>query len=176
MESLKVFTVALATILLAVSGHMGLTPSEAIIGERTIVTLRIGHDCGDETVGTTNFTIVLPPRLASVSVEQIANWRVMIHRKVADPPIDTGHSIVEEYISAVTYIGFLPDHFYQLFNLRIQMPLTPGVKLWFKGYQDCHNQGTSIAWETIPNATEPDPRYPARSITLLNDTELFDRR
>lgn len=174
MDRLALFKVALAASFLAVSAHMGLTPSEAIIGERVIVSLRIGHDCGDDTVGTTNFTVELPPRLASVSVEQKANWRVMIHMKVADPPIDTGHSIVNEYISAVTYLGFLPDHFYELFNLRIMMPMTPGKKLWFKGYQDCHNQGTSIAWDVIPNKTNPDPRYPARSITL-KDKEVSER-
>lgn len=151
---------------------MGLTPEEAVIGKSEIVSLYVGHDCGDDTVGTTNFTIALPKGLQNVKVEQTANWRVFIHKETVDPPADLGWGLVEEYVRAVTYIGFLPDGFYQLFNLRIAMPMTPGKKLWFKGYQDCHNQGVSVAWEQIPNSSNPFPEYPARSITLLNYTGM----
>lgn len=48
--------------------------------------------------------------------------------------INSGHGLVDEYVSAVTYLGFLPDGIYQLFNLRIMMPDTPGKKLRFKDY------------------------------------------
>lgn len=166
-------TLVLATccVLTVVSAHMGLEPPIAVAGERTIVTLRIGHDCGDDTVGTTNFTVVLPPRMPSVSVEQMPHWRVLIHKVTetvtADPPMSSSETMEVEYVRAVTYLGFLPDHFYQLFNLRIHMPDTPGAALWFKGYQDCHNQGTSISWDAIPSAEDPDPRYPARNITIV---------
>ena len=150
---------------------MGISPTEAAAGERVIVALRIGHDCGDDTIGTTNFTVVLPPRLPSVKVEQTSQWRVMIHKEKADPPIDTGHGLVDEYVSAITYLGFLPDGFYQLFNLRIKMPKTVGKELWFKGYQDCHNQGTSLAWDTMPTEKNPKPRYPAVHIKLTEPAE-----
>lgn len=150
---------------------MGLDPPEVVAGSRTIITFRISHDCGDETIGTTNFTIELPPNLPSVSVEETSNWRAIIHKatltSVSNPPISTVDSAEHEYIRAVTYIGFLPDGFYQLFNLRIHFPDEVGKVYWFKGYQDCHNQGESIAWATIPSASDPYPRYPARNITLI---------
>lgn len=150
---------------------MGLDPPEAPAGERTIVSLRIGHDCGDDTVGTTNFTVELPPRLPSVSVELMGNWRTIIHKStmtaMSNPPMGTVDEMEEEYISSVTYLGFLPDGFYQEFRLRIKFPEEVGQVLWFKGYQDCHNQGTSISWATIPSESDPDPRYPARSVTLV---------
>lgn len=172
VEDEQVFD-AFAGCLIVASAHKGLTPPEAVVGENTIASLRIGHDRGDDTLGTTNFTVELPPRLASVNVEQPSeNWRVMIHKAKADPPIDSGHGMVDEYVSAVTYLGFLPNGFYQLFNLGIKMPEgTPGDKLWLKGYQDCHNQGTSVAWKMIPNETHPSPRYPARTITLIEANE-----
>lgn len=171
MTTATTFFVAFMAFVVAAHAHMGVTPSEAVVGERTIVSVRIGHDCGDETIGTTNFTVVLPPRMPSVSVEQMGNWRTIIHKAPADPPIDTGHGFADEYVSAVTYLGFLPDGFYQMFNLRILMPETVGEELWFKGYQDCHNQGTSIAWATIPSEEDPKPRYPARSVTLIEAPE-----
>lgn len=167
MNKLAILAATFLGFVFSATAHMGVTPPEAIAGERTIVSLRIGHDCGDDTIGTTNFTVVLPPRMPSVSVEQPANWRVLIHKTAANPPIDSGHGLVDEYVRAVTYMGFLPDGFYQLFNIRIKMPETPGEVLWFKGYQDCHNQGTSIAWEMMPTEKNPKPRYPARGITLI---------
>lgn len=171
MNSIKLFIAAFATALMIALAHMGLTPSKAVVGSRTIVTLRISHDCGDDTIGTTNFTVVLPPRLPSVRVEYGNDWRVFIHKAVADPPIDTGHGFIDTYVHNITYIGFLPDGFYKLFNLRITFPKTISEPLWFKGYQDCHNQGTSIAWDAIPSKEHPKPTYPARSITLVNSTE-----
>lgn len=218
MDVSVVFTILVCSTLLGhVSGHMGLDPPEAEAGESVIVSLRISHDCGDDTVGTTNFTIELPRYLPSVSVEQMAQWRTFITKvngttedrdrylhslmmsstsngtdeenqhhgattatptpsseaagnktyENPKPESDDSTEIVE-YISSITYIGFLPDHFYQLFNLYVKMPDTPGAVLWFKGYQDCHNQGTSIAWAAIPSAEDPDPRYPATSITLVS--------
>lgn len=171
MVKISLFAICLGAIALVASAHMGLTPETAVAGERTIVTLRVGHDCGDDTIGTTNFTVKLPPRLPSVSVEQTGQWRTIIHKAVADPPIDSGHGLVDEYVSAVTYLGFLPDGYYQLFNIRIKIPDTPGEELWFEGYQDCHNQGTSIAWDMKPTEDNPKPRYPARKITIVEPEE-----
>lgn len=189
--------VILAVCINSVVAHMGLEPPKAIAGERVIVTARIGHDCGDETVGTTNFTLVLPKFMPSVSVEQMSNWRIFITSEngtkkemddyykqltmpmgsTPEPDDDTMMPMMGspepeddemiEYVSSITYIGFLPDHFYQLFNIRIKMPELPGAVLWIKGFQDCHNQGTSIAWASIPSAEDPDPRYPARSVELV---------
>lgn len=188
-----------------VSGHMGIEPPTAPAGDWVIVSLRIGHDCGDDTVGTTNFTVVLPKYLDSVTIEQLPDWRVFI-RKVNGTQMDKdkyyehllGHhgsnestpepSAVEdiyytpspedlepiEYIDAISYLGFLPDDFYRLFNVRISVPDLPGAKLWFKGYQDCHNQGISIAWDMIPTEENPDPAYPAGLVDIVASEEDKD--
>lgn len=168
-------TIFFLTFVAYAAAHMGLDPPEAVAGARTIVTLRIGHDCGDDTIGTSNFTIELPPGLPSVSVEELPHWRVLIHKttltSTSNPPISTVDSGVTEYVNSITWLGFLPDGFYQHFNIRIKMPETVGEVLWFKGYQDCHNQGTSIAWVAIPSAEDPAPRYPASSVTIIKEEE-----
>lgn len=172
---MKLQLTILAAVLLTASAHMGVDPPTAEAGARTIVSVRISHDCGDDTVGTSNFTIVLPRRLPSVSVELMDHWRTKIHKKMykvpLKTPVDGMNYKMEEYVSSVTYLGFLPDGFYQLFNMRIKMPEKPGRVLWFRGYQDCHNQGRSLAWATIPNAKNPSPRYPARNITVVKSLD-----
>lgn len=160
-------TIAMCLMATSAFSHMGVEPPYAVAGSRTIVTLRVSHDCGDETVGTTNFTILLPPRLPSVKVEQMPHWRVFMHKVN-----ETVDGEVMEYVNKITYIGFLPDGFYQLFNVRIKMPETPGTALWFRGYQDCHNQGTSLAWDMIPTPENPKPRYPAGNVTLVTEEEF----
>lgn len=182
MNSIMSTILVLATLALLSTNalaHMGVDPPMAVAGERVIVSVRIGHDCGDETVGTTNFTVVLPPFMPSVSVEQMPHWRTIIHKRtesmVASPPMPGVDGEEVEYVHSITYLGFLPDSFYQLFNIRIKMPETPGAALWFSGYQDCHNQGTSIAWATIPSAEDPEPRYPARNITLVTAEEMMHK-
>lgn len=162
------FAVLFSVAALA-AAHMGLSPTTAEPGSRQVLSLTIAHDCGDDTVGTTNFTVALPtdPPLLSVTAEQTAIWRTFFHTITLDPPVVSGSRTYNETVSAITWVGFLPDHFYRTFNIRAKLPDAENVTLWFKGFQDCHNQGTSIAWATIPNETNPNPRYPARGLKLM---------
>lgn len=152
-----------------VSAHMGLSPSTAIGGSRQELEFRISHDCGDDTVGTTNFTVQFPmhPPMFSLKVEQTDLWRTFIKMKKLDTPIKMGKYTFDEVVSEVTWLGFLPDGIYRTFRVRGIVPqVMKETTVWFKGYQDCHNQGTSLSWATIPTADDPSPRYPARSLTI----------
>ena len=53
--------------------HMVLEPRTAEAGSRTDLTFRIAHDCGDDTIGTSNFTIELrqDPPMLGVTVHQV---------------------------------------------------------------------------------------------------------
>lgn len=159
--------VALVAAAAVAAAHMGISPKTAVAGSREIVSFRIGHDCGDDDVGTMNFTLVIPPRMPGVAVEQVANWKTIITKSVADPPVDTGHGLINETVTSVTYLGFLPDGYYQLFNMRFTLPDTPGVNLTFSGYQECHED--SIAWASIPSEADPEPRRPAVFLELTEE-------
>lgn len=171
----------IATLLLLVvlgapaAAHMGLSPATAVAGSRTELEFRIGHDCGDDTVGTTNFTVGFPmdPPVVSVTVEQTSIWRVMMHKRMLDTPVVLGTRSYNETMHAITYLGFLPDGFHRTFKIRVRFPMvTQNTTFWFSGYQDCHNQGTSLAWATIPSEADPSPRYPARGVVVTPHMDM----
>eukprot|EP00171_Calliarthron_tuberculosum_P013722 IDg13722t1 len=162
----------LCALLVVVRAHMGLSPQTATGGSRQELSLRISHDCGDDTVGTTNFTIALPldPPMLSVKVE-MSMWRVMIKKVKLDPPVKVGKYTFNETVGSVTWLGFLPDGFYNTFKIRGIVPdVKKNTTIWFKGYQDCHNQGHQVKWASIPSKSEPKPRYPARGLTVTPKT------
>ncbi len=167
---MRLFVLCLALLLALGCAHMGLSPNIANAGARTELSFRIGHDCGDATVGTTNFTVELPtdPPVVSVTVEQTAIWRVMTTKMPLNPPVKIGKSAYKETLKTITWLGFLPDGFHRTFKIRVRFTLvTKNTTVWFKGFQDCHNQGTSLAWATIPSAKDPSPRYPARPVLIV---------
>lgn len=152
------------------SAHMGLSPTMAVGGSRAELTLRISHDCGDDTIGTTNFTIEMPmdPPMYSVKVHQVPVERVIINKRQLPAPVSVGKYNFTEVVSSINYLGFLPDGFYMTYKIRgIVPPVSNNTMMWFKGYQDCHNQGTSLAWASIPSEEDPSPRYPARGLEVV---------
>lgn len=168
---MKFASVTVVLCILAVANaHMGVSPSIAEAGSRVEFDLRISHDCGDDTIGTSNFTIELPmdPPILSVKAHQVPIWRVFINKVPLDPPVKVGKYTYDEAVKSINYIGFLPDGFYMTYKIRGMMPMvTDNTTVWIKGYQDCHNQGNSIAWAQIPDKSNPKPRYPARPVTIV---------
>ena len=175
MIAMKFIQLATALCFLALArAHMGLSPQIAEAGSRVEFDLRISHDCGDDTVGTTNFTIELPtdPPILSVKAHQVPIWRTFINKVPLDPPVKVGKYTFDEAVKSINYIGFLPDGFYMTYKIRGMTPMvSENTTVWFKGYQDCHNQGNSLAWSQIPDAENPSPRYPARSLTIVPKAE-----
>lgn len=166
--------IAALCIVAAVHAHMGVSPSMAEAGSRVEFDMRISHDCGDDTVGTTNFTVELPmhPPILSVKVHQVPIYRVFINKVKLDKPVQVGNYKFDEAVRSINYIGFLPDGFYMSYKIRGMMPMvTENTTVWIKGYQDCHNQGNSLAWATIPSTEDPSPRYPARPVTIVPKME-----
>ncbi len=153
---------------------MGVSPSIVEAGSRVEFDLRISHDCGDDTVGTTNFTVELPmdPPIFSVKVHQVPIWRVFINKQKLDKPVKMGKYTFDEAVKSINYIGFLPDGFYMTYKIRGMMPMvTENTTVWIKGYQDCHNQGKSLAWAELPTEENPNPSRPARSVTIVPEME-----
>ncbi len=87
-------------ILAAVHAHMGVSQSIVEAGSCVEFDLRISHDCGDDTVGTTNFTVELPmdPPIFSVKVHQVPIWRVFINKQKLDKPAKMGKYTFDEAV------------------------------------------------------------------------------
>lgn len=160
--SALLWSVTMSVLLFIVGAHMSVTPEKIAPGGRETFTFSISHDCGEDTLGTSNFTIVVPDGLYSVKVEQIPNWHVLIHSKNLSEPVKVGSMVYNDTVTAVEFHGFLADGFYKNFGLKAQAgELENGTKLYWKGYQECHGDGEPISWATVPTADDPDPRYPA---------------
>ena len=69
LAALVVAAVAGAT---PVVGHVTINPKKAPTSGHLLFKIRLPHDCGDKTVGTSNITVTLPPGVVSVSRSR---WR-----------------------------------------------------------------------------------------------------
>lgn len=173
MARFLVASAALAAVLAVSFAHMGVSPSITTPGGRETYGITISHDCGTDTVGTSNFTIVIPDGFVSVTVEYDTEWHTVIHEKVLDPPVVIGSSTYNTSVAAVEFHGFLPDGYYKTFGIKARAPSAEvGTQFWWMGYQECHGDGTDIAWATIPSDEDPNPRRPARATTIVSEDEL----
>lgn len=162
-----------AALFSSATAHMSLSPSEVTPGGRITMGLTISHDCGTDTVGTSNFTIGVPEGMMSIKVEDTPGWHVVINKVTLDPPITMGSTTHNETIRSIEFHGFLQDDYYKTFGIKAQAldTLEVGTELWFSGYQECHGDGTPIAWATIPSEEDANPQRPARAVTVVAEVE-----
>lgn len=163
--------VALLVLAGVASAHMSVTPAEITPGGRATFALTISHDCGTDTIGTSNFTVAVPKGFVSVTVEDTPGWHTIIHKYMHDT-VTIGTSTYNESVSSVEFHGFLPDGYYKSFGIKARAPMADvGTKFWWSGYQDCHAKGTPIAWMEIPSEEDPSPRRPARATVIVAPEE-----
>jgi uncharacterized protein YcnI/phosphohistidine phosphatase SixA len=168
---------ALLVLSLAICGwaHMSVTPAEMQAGGRQTFDIGIAHDCGDETHGTSNFTIVIPDGLYAVTMELDPTWWTIVEKVPVNPPVTVGTTTYNETIRSVQYQGFLPDGYFKTYRVKVQAAMLPNsTKLYWKGYQECHGRGKPLAWDEIATPANVKPVYPAVPLTILNknSTEL----
>lgn len=169
MSHLSVITVLLLTGI--TSAHMGVSPTEITPGGRETFAITISHDCGTDTIGTSNFTVAIPKGFVSVTVEDTPGWHTIIH-KYQHETIAIGSSTYNESVSSVEFHGFLPDGYYKSFGIKARAPLADvGTQFWWSGFQDCHAKGTPIAWMEIPSEEDPRPRRPARATVIVDEDD-----
>lgn len=164
---------SMAVVMSVADAHMSVSPSEISPGGRATFGLSISHDCGTDTIGTTNFTIGVAEGLVSIKVEDTQGWHVIIHKKDLEPPITMGTHQHNETIHSVEFHGFLGDDRYKTFGIKAQAidTLEVGSKIYWHGYQECHGDGTPIAWATIPSEEDPKPRRPAVPTMIVEAKE-----
>jgi uncharacterized protein YcnI len=160
---------AFATCAMA---HMTVTPAEIKAAGRATFSVAIAHDCGDDTSGTSNFTLVIPDGLYAVTVEQDAMWYTIIDKIHLSPPVTIGSTTYNETVRSIQFQGFLPDGYYKIYGIKAQAAMLPnGTTLYWKGYQECHGRGKPLAWDQLPTTDNPKPRYPAVPLVVIGDSE-----
>lgn len=147
---------------------MSVTPRESAPGSRETYYLKISHDCGDATVGTSNFTVIPPPGLLNIKAEQMDGWRIHMEVKKLDPPVKRGNYMYHDTVTRISYLGFLPDRMWRSFGISAITPEEEGPIYWL-GYQDCYGEKDDIAWTTIPTGCDPHPKRPAAMVNITMD-------
>lgn len=162
--------VAVVPFLVPAMSHMTIDPEMAPPDSSATFYLKISHDCGDATTGTSNFTVIPPPGLLNVKSEQVEGWRVEFEIEELDPPIVRGTRTYNETVTRISYLGFLPDRMWRKFGMSAITPKDEGL-LYFEGYQDCHGEEDDIAWTAIPTEADPDPKRPAAVLNITMAAE-----
>jgi len=171
---LAALVVAAVTGAAPVVGHVTINPKKAPTSGHLLFKIRLPHDCGDKTVGTSNITVTLPPGVVSVKQEQVAGWLAIHKMKTLDPPLVSGGRSYTETMETATWVGFLPDGMYREFGLSVKLlPQADGTVLYWKAVQDCHGGEAPRVWDEIPTSPCNATRlaHPAPKVELIEGYE-----
>ncbi len=158
----------LATLALAApaAAHITTNPSEAPSDGYATVSLQIPHGC--EESPTTQFSVQIPPSVASATPAISPNWTIKTKEGKKDP-VDLHGEKITSGVSEVTYTAKMPlpadrlDFVY----MSLKMPAgKPGQSIYFPTVQKCKQGETR--WIQIPaeGESEDDLESPAPAIVL----------
>ncbi len=147
---------ALASVPLAASAHVTVTPSDTAAGSYTVLTFAFGHGCDGSP--TTALTFDIPEQIESVSPTLNPNWTI---QKVAD-----GDRTAQVVYTAITPVE---DGFRDAVELSVRLPEdAAGETLVFPVLQTCEVGETN--WNEIAEAGEEEPEHPAPVVAVTEAT------
>jgi periplasmic copper chaperone A len=158
----------LASLALAVpaAAHITTNPSEAPSDGYATVSFQIPHGC--EESPTTQFSVQIPPSVASATPAISPNWTIKTKEGKKDPVELHGEKITSG-ISEVTYTAKtpLPADRLDFVYMSLKMPAgKPGESIYFPTVQKCEQGETR--WIQIPaeGESEDDLESPAPAVVL----------
>lgn len=162
-RTLLVLPFALVATLLgaqASSAHVSVQTHAEVFsaGGSATLYLRVPH--GKAGLLTNKVEVQLPANIGIVKPEHIPGWTEVV----------TNDAAGKNTLSISWSGGSLADSSFQDFGLRVTLPATPGVKIYFPTVQTL-SDGTTEAWVTIPVAGQPEPAMPAPGYTLVDKAQ-----
>lgn len=156
-----------ATLLWAGTASAHVTPQDPTgpAGGFFTTAFKVGHGCDGQP--TTKVEIKMPDGVTSVAPQPIAGWTLSTTTRELDPPLDDHGVQITETTDTVVWEGgsLAPDQL-QMFWISMKLPDgAPGTKVYFPIIQTCGS--TSTDWIAIPKDGEPEPEFPAASVTLV---------
>lgn len=147
------------------SAHVTAQDPEGPAGGYFTTAFKVGHGC--EGQPTTKVEIKIPDGVTSVAPQPVEGWTLSTTTRKLDPPVDDhGTQITETTDTVVWDGGSLPADQLQMFWMSMKLPEgAAGTKVFFPVIQTCGS--TSNDWIAIPKEGEPEPEFPAASITLV---------
>ena len=167
-------TIAAALAVFAVPNaalcHVTLETQRAVAGTAYKAVIRVPHGCdGSPTIA---IHVRIPDGVIGVKPQPKPGWSVNIVRAKLPAPVTNahGHTVTEAVREIDWSGGRLPDDNYDEFVMRLELPDTPNLTLFFPIVQQCE-KGVH-RWIEIPEGGRPrsDYREPAPSLRLLPKT------
>lgn len=159
--------VAIGFVGTAAYGHITLDVPSATVGSSYKAVFRVPHGCAG--TATVRLRVRLPDGVVNVKPQPKPGWDVStVMEKLAKPIVlDHGREMTETVREVVWAGGKLPDHFYDEFVLRAELPDKPGTTIYFPVVQECE-KGVN-RWIEIPEPgkTSRDYKEPAPQLKLL---------
>jgi len=162
-RALLVLPFALVATLLgaqASSAHVSIQTHAEVFsaGGSATLYLRVPH--GKAGFLTNKVEVQLPENIGIVKPEHIPGWTEVVTNDVAG----------KNTLSVSWSGGSLADSSFQDFGLRVTLPATPGVTIYFPTVQTL-SDGSTEAWVTIPVAGQPEPAMPAPAFKLVDKAQ-----
>ena len=158
----------LASLALAApaAAHITTDPAEAPSDGYATVSFQIPHGC--EESPTTQFSVQIPPSVASATPAISPNWTIRTKEGKKDPVELHGEKITSG-VSEVTYMAKtpLPADRLDFVYMSLKMPAgKPGESIYFPTVQKCEQGETR--WIQIPaeGESEDDLESPAPAVVL----------
>ncbi len=162
-RALLVLPFALVATLLgaqASSAHVSVQTHAEVFsaGGSATLYLRVPH--GKAGFLTNKVEVQLPANIGIVKPEHIPGWN-----EVVTNDVDGKNTLSISWSG-----GSLADSSFQDFGLRVTLPATPGVTIYFPTVQTL-SDGSTEAWVTIPVAGQPEPAMPAPAFKLVDKAQ-----
>ncbi|MFV0383019.1 YcnI family protein [Paracoccus sp. (in: a-proteobacteria)] len=149
------------------SAHATFEQKEAVQGQRTKLTVRIGHGCGDEA--TLRLRVAIPEGVIRVQPGVHPGWTVEGITGPYENSYEDRGATLTEGIREIVWEGELPSGLYDEFIFRAVFSdqLPAGEPVYIPVVQECANG--AARWIEIPaeGQTRSDLESPAPSITVV---------
>jgi uncharacterized protein YcnI len=148
------FAIAISAVAAAVpslgQAHVTLEAQQAPAGSTYKAVIRVPHGCAGSP--TTAVRVKIPEGVTAVKPQPKPGWQLAtVKGKLAQPIVDGhGNAVAEGVVEVAWTGGNLLDEHYDEFVLRVGLPNTPDVTLYFPIVQEC--QTGVERWIDIPEA------------------------
>lgn len=161
--------VLLATTMAGPAGaHVTITPPTVEAGEWSVVTLEVGHGCGD--FATTRLEVKVPEQLLTLTPTRSVYWGVETTEIDLEEPVTDEHgNTFNTRVDTVVFTAaeVLPSGLRDTVELAFTAPETPGEVLTFPTLQTCEE--SEQAWVQVPQ-DDQDPAtldWPAPQVEVV---------
>lgn len=125
--------------------HIVASPDTAPSGAWFRTALRVGHGCKGSD--TTRITVMVPDNILIIKPQVKSGWKIDVQKRKLDKPVAGPHGPISEVTEKISWIGNLPDAYFDEFGLSMKLPETTKT-IVLPVLQECKKG--QMLWKDIP--------------------------